>query len=105
MPRNSYELETVITVDTCDLKVCDLCGYLNLKANRECHTCGWRGKFRTDPKTTRAAAILATQEMDITDVIALSSETCQTQLPIANFVDKLINRLQSALRRNYHVSK
>lgn len=28
-----------------DLKICDLCGALNLAANRECFVCRWHGRF------------------------------------------------------------
>lgn len=37
------------------LKICDLCGAPNLMENQECHVCGWRGHFRTDPASVRAA--------------------------------------------------
>lgn len=28
-----------------DLKICDLCGALNLMVNTECHVCRWHGHF------------------------------------------------------------
>lgn len=28
-----------------NLKICELCGALNLAKNKECFVCGWRGKF------------------------------------------------------------
>lgn len=37
------------------LKICDLCGAPNLMENTECHVCGWRGHFSTDPATVRSA--------------------------------------------------
>lgn len=36
------------------LKICDLCGAPNLMENVECHVCGWRGHFSTDPAKVRS---------------------------------------------------
>lgn len=38
-----------------DLKICDLCGGLNLASNGECFVCGWRGRFETRPQLVRMA--------------------------------------------------
>lgn len=38
-----------------DLKICDLCGALNLAANRECFVCGWRGRFERRRHVVRVA--------------------------------------------------
>ncbi len=38
-----------------DLKICDLCGGLNLVGNQECFVCGWRGRFETRPQIVRIA--------------------------------------------------
>ena len=38
-----------------DLKICDLCGGLNLAANQECFICGWRGRFEVNPQIVRLA--------------------------------------------------
>ena len=46
-----------------DLKVCDLCGWLNLGTNTECFVCGWHGHFETDSKTVRAALELANRQI------------------------------------------
>ncbi len=35
------------------LKICDLCGAPNLMENTECHVCGWRGHFSTEPEKVR----------------------------------------------------
>ncbi len=37
------------------VKLCELCGTLNLDANKECWTCGWRGRFSCDLKTIALA--------------------------------------------------
>jgi hypothetical protein len=44
-----------------DLKICDLCGWLNLDTNTECFVCGWHGRFEHDPEIVRAALELATR--------------------------------------------
>lgn len=36
------------------LKICDLCGAPNLMENTECHVCGWRGHFSTEPTKVRS---------------------------------------------------
>jgi len=38
-----------------DLKICDLCGALNLEINRECFVCGWHGRFERRPEVVRVA--------------------------------------------------
>ena len=38
-----------------DLKLCPLCGWLNLSANPECFVCGWHGKFEQDSDALRGA--------------------------------------------------
>jgi len=38
-----------------ELKICDLCGALNLRANACCFTCGWRGAFNRDSDSLKLA--------------------------------------------------
>jgi hypothetical protein len=38
-----------------DLKVCDLCGHLNLNTNAECFVCGWHGHFEQTPEVIHPA--------------------------------------------------
>lgn len=38
-----------------DLKICDLCGALNLAVNNECFVCGWHGRFEKRPEYVRIA--------------------------------------------------
>ena len=38
-----------------DLKLCDLCGALNLTTNDECFVCSWHGKFDRRPEVVRIA--------------------------------------------------
>ncbi|HLK57484.1 MAG TPA: hypothetical protein VKU00_13035 [Chthonomonadaceae bacterium] len=42
-----------------ELKICELCGWLNLVSNTECFVCGWHGRFETDPEVVHAAVELA----------------------------------------------
>ncbi len=45
-----------------DLKICDLCGRLNLSTNQECFICGWRGHFTQDSDTVRACLDVAVRQ-------------------------------------------
>jgi hypothetical protein len=38
-----------------DLKICDLCGALNLAVNKECFICRWRGHFERRPEVVTLA--------------------------------------------------
>jgi hypothetical protein len=38
-----------------DLKICDLCGALNLASNGECFVCRWRGHFDCRPEVVTLA--------------------------------------------------
>ena len=38
-----------------DVKLCELCGTLNLESNKECWTCRWHGGFSRDEKTVALA--------------------------------------------------
>lgn len=40
------------------LKICDLCGALNLSANTECFSCGWHGRFERRAEIVRLAVEL-----------------------------------------------
>jgi hypothetical protein len=45
-----------------DLKICDLCGALNLTGNRECFICRWRGRFEQRADIVRLAMELAERQ-------------------------------------------
>jgi len=49
--RHHYEDAILET----DLKICDLCGSLNLNGNSECFVCGWHGRFETRSDIIRIA--------------------------------------------------
>jgi hypothetical protein len=44
-----------------ELKVCDLCGSLNLASNTDCFVCGWRGHFERSHDAVRTAVEIAVQ--------------------------------------------
>ncbi len=44
-----------------ELKICDLCGCLNLATNDACFVCGWHGHFEQDERVVHAALELATR--------------------------------------------
>lgn len=48
----------VTTFRETDLKICELCGWLNLDTNPECFVCGWHGRFEHNPELIRAAVEL-----------------------------------------------
>jgi|SwirhisoilCB1_FD_contig_41_8383328_length_1442_multi_2_in_0_out_0_1 hypothetical protein len=50
-----------IPIRETDLKICELCGWLNLASNVECFVCSWRGHFDRDPEALHAAVELALQ--------------------------------------------
>ncbi|MDE2126538.1 MAG: hypothetical protein KGJ62_08110 [Armatimonadetes bacterium] len=52
----------VITLREDDLKICELCGQLNLATNRECFVCRWRGHFETDAGLVHAAVSLTVKQ-------------------------------------------
>ena len=42
-----------------DLKICDLCGSLNLESNAECFVCGWHNHFEREHGVVHAAVEMA----------------------------------------------
>ena len=44
-----------------ELKICDLCGSLNLSSNRECFICGWSGRFERNQDVVHTAVEIAIQ--------------------------------------------
>lgn len=44
-----------------ELKICDLCGSLNLATNAHCYTCGWTGHFECRQSVVRTAVEIVIQ--------------------------------------------
>lgn len=51
-----------------DLKICQLCGWLNLESNSECFVCGWHGRFERDPESVHVAVDLVVQRFGRLDL-------------------------------------
>jgi hypothetical protein len=49
-------------ISASDLKICDLCGALNLALNQECFICRWRGRFEQRAEFVRLAMELAQRQ-------------------------------------------
>ncbi|GDX41366.1 hypothetical protein LBMAG21_16580 [Armatimonadota bacterium] len=50
-----------LTFQESELKICDLCGCLNLNTNTDCFICGWHGHFVQETRVVHAALELATR--------------------------------------------
>ncbi len=76
------------------LKICDLCGAPNLMENTECHVCGWRGHFSTDPAKVRSV-IEAARRLQV-------QERTRERTPLRQLVwwaEEIWYRLQNWYRR------
>ena len=57
-----------------ELKICDLCGSLNLVTNNDCFVCGWTGRFERNQDVVHTAHEIAIQLhgrlelQDLTDI-------------------------------------
>jgi hypothetical protein len=63
-----------------DLKLCDLCGALNLVSNPECFACGWHGHFNSQIELIQVAIDLHCREKGI---LSLADVTGGRELPPA----------------------
>jgi hypothetical protein len=64
------------------VKLCELCGTLNLDANKECWTCAWHGGFSRDPKTIA----LAWQRLETRyESVRLEHVTSRRARPVGDF--------------------
>ena len=52
----------LIELTPSELKLCELCGWLNLETNTECFVCGWHGTFEHNPEAIRAAVELTVRQ-------------------------------------------
>lgn len=62
-------------------KICDLCGAPNLMENTECHVCGWRGHFSTEPTKVRSV-IEAVRRLQIHRTARESGTLCSLRWQI-----------------------
>ena len=64
------------------VKLCELCGTLNLDTNKECWTCAWHGGFSRDPKTVA----LAWQRLEIRyEGVRIEHVTGRRARPVGDF--------------------
>lgn len=61
------------------LKICDLCGAPNLMENTECHVCGWRGHFSTEPTKVRSVIEVA-RKLQMHETAQRVSRPCSLRL-------------------------
>ena len=59
MSWQQHGSEQAQSLTASDLKICDLCGALNLALNRECFVCRWHGNFERRAEIVTMAMELA----------------------------------------------
>ena len=72
MPKREVDHRLGDAIHESDLKICDLCGALNLAENGECFVCGWHGHFDTSPRVIRIAMELVRRKYGALDADSLS---------------------------------
>ena len=88
------------TVTADDLKICELCGALNLASNRNCFGCGWHGKFEERREIVRVALDLTLQQFgslcmgDITEGL---NEDAEMQCGPVGALKRCFRRIRSWL--------
>ncbi len=85
-----------------ELKICDLCGGLNLETNEHCFVCGWHGRFEREPKLVRAALELASRRHGRLELQHLTDriiDRAPTPLPLKARLRLWFSRLKLRFRR------
>ena len=76
------ERKLPIKVSQKDVKLCELCGTLNLEHNKECWTCRWRGSFSRDERTVE----LAWQRLETQyEEVRMEHVTARRNSPLGDF--------------------
>jgi hypothetical protein len=68
MARHDTGKEYPQVDEVLNLKICDLCGALNIVADVECVICRWRGHFERRPEVVRFALELQMQRRMASDL-------------------------------------
>ena len=82
-----------------DLKICDLCGSLNLGTNSECFVCGWHGRFEHSHDVVRAAIEIAVRKHGrleiqyLTDIQTYRETAPNLQARFCAWIDRIWNWL------------
>src|SRR5579871_2790069 len=97
MPREAGQQGQGRTVafSEADLKICELCGWLNLESNAECFVCGWHGRFERDPEVIHAAVELAVRRYGRLELQHLTDPRTYRPAPPLT----LFSRFRMALKR------
>ncbi len=85
-----------------ELKICDLCGWLNLAVNSECFVCGWHGHFEEDPKLVRAAFELNVRrygKLELHHLTDIRTHRATTTIPIKTRMHLWWKRLRTRFHR------
>jgi hypothetical protein len=72
-----------------DLKICDLCGALNLASNRECFVCRWHGNFDRRSEIVSNAMELLERKHGRIDLALVSGSPCTKANEKRNAMSKL----------------
>ena|SRR5689334_21309009 len=80
-----------------DLKICDLCGSLNLDDNSECFVCGWHGRFETRADIIRIAMDLHMRKHGELSVALLTDDFVSQRATASTFRGRL-GRMFSRVR-------
>jgi hypothetical protein len=89
------------TVQASQLKICDLCGALNLAANVECHVCRWRGKFDNRREVVQLAMDLMERQQGRIDPNSLANGAFHYTVTytLMDRIRAFFSRIQSRRRR------
>lgn len=87
------------TFRECDLKICELCGWLNLDSNDECFVCGWHGRFERDSRAVHAALELALREHGRIEIQHLTDVCTYHKPPERNLICRLAACARTLFKR------
>jgi len=81
-----------------DLKICDLCGALNLAQNTECFVCRWHGRFERRQEIVKLALEVVERKYGRVDE-ALLSDSCSSSFDPERDDRHLTGRLSGVFDR------
>ncbi len=85
-----------------DVKICELCGGLNLVSNPECFVCGWHGRFERDAHVVHAAIEIVIRRhgrLELQHLTDAQSAPVHRQLPLRERIVGWVIRFSRHLRR------
>ena len=99
MARGTGQQGRMIELTTSELKLCELCGWLNLESNSECFVCGWHGQFEHNPEAIKAAVELTVRQHGRLELQHLTDLRTYREPPPPTLKTKLIRLWHGMLRR------